>query len=128
MGRIRKSSLNTLVATGDINGSGNIHIRGVGGSINETVNYGALDVTRSFVKRYWYQVMGGNAQIYDYFHINAPDFEQDLIIGFSNGFNGHTDAKWEICLGHNQAKDYSIRDGNKSPVHVLKQNENRTHF
>ena len=127
--RIKKSTLNTLVATGGPNGSGNIHIRGVGGIMNETVNYGALDVTRFFDKQYWYQFMGGNAQIYDYFHVNAPDFEQDLIIGFSNSFTGHTDAKWEICLGHNQGKDHSIRDGNKKdPVLVLKHNINRSVF
>ena len=122
-------TLNTLVSTGGPNGYGNIHTRGVGGIMNEIVNYGALDVTRFFEKQYWYQVMGGNAQIYDYFHVNAPDFEQDLIIGFSNNFSEHADVKWEICLGHNQGKDHSIRDGNKKePVLVFKHNINRSVF
>ena len=92
------------------------------------INYGALDVSRYFDSRYWYQVMGGNAEKYDYFHINASDFN-NIFIGFSNGFTGHTDTKWEIVLGGWGGKQHVIRDRNRGPILAKKTNPNRfVHF
>ena len=88
------------------------------------IEYGVLDVSRFFNTRYWYQVMGGNAQIYDYFHINAPDFD-NIFIGFSNGFNGHDDDKWEIVLGGWGGKQHVIRYGNRKSILAKKSNPNR---
>ena len=92
------------------------------------IKYGPLNVTRFFDTRYWYQVMGGNAQIYDYFHINAPDFNNDIHIGFSNGFNGHKDDKWEIVLGGWGGKQHVIRYGNQKSNLAKKSNPNRSEF
>ena len=91
------------------------------------IEYGALDVTRFFNTRYWYQVMGGNAQIYDYFHINAPDFD-NIFIGFSNGFTGHDDDKWEIVLGGWGGKQHVMRYGNRKSILVKKNYPNRSEF
>ena len=89
------------------------------------IKYGALDVSRYFNTRYWYQVMGGNVQNYDYFHFNAPNFSNDIHIGFSNGFNGHNDAKWEIVLGGWSGKKHVIRARNQGPNLAQKSNSNR---
>ena len=37
-----------------------------------------------------------NAHEKNYFYISAPDFTKDLMIGFSNGYTGPSDDKWEI--------------------------------
>ena len=89
------------------------------------IKYGALDVSRYFNTRYWYQVMGGNVQNYDYFHFNATAFTGGLCIGFSNGFNGHKDAKWEIVLGGWGGKKHVIRAKNQGPYLAQKSNPNR---
>ena len=97
-------------------------------SITAEIKYGALDVSRYFDGRYWYQVMAGNAQNYDYFHFNAPDFSSDIHIGFSSGFTGHDDSKWEIVLGGWGGKKHVIRERSQPKV-VLnlaeKRNQNR---
>ena len=89
------------------------------------IKYGLLDISRFFQAKYQYQVMGGNAQTYDYFHINAPDFDKGINIGFSNGFNGHDDTKWEIVIGGWNGKEHVIRDRNRGPKLAQKKNPNR---
>ena len=89
------------------------------------IDYGALDVSRYFNTNNWYQVIGGNAQNYDYFHINAQDFSSDIFIGFSTGFNDHNDAKWEIVIGGWGGKQHVIRDRNRGPILASKTNSDR---
>ena len=72
--------------------------------------------------------MGGNLQIYDFIQINAPDFTKTLCIGFSNGFSGHNDDKWEIVLGGWGGKKHVIRHGNLNPILAQKSNSNRSYF
>lgn len=73
-------------------------------------------------------MMGGNAQIYNFFQIEAPDFVRNIFIGFSNAFNGHNDDKWEILLGGWGGKKHVIRYGNRSPTLASKSNSNRSYF
>ena len=54
----------------------------------------------------------GNAHEKDYFYISAPDFTKDLNIGFSNGYTGHRDKKWEIVAGGFFGREFVIRQGN----------------
>ena len=79
------------------------------------IEYGELDVIKSFDTQYNYQLIDQNALNYDFFHINAEDFTNDIHIGFSNGFNGHNDKKWEIVLGGWKGKQHVIRDQNQKP-------------
>ena len=83
------------------------------------IKYGELDVSKSFHTKYNYQLIDENALDYDFFHFNAEDFTNDIHIGFSNGFNGHNDKKWEIVLGGWGAKQHVIRDQNQSPAQGL---------
>ena len=80
--------------------------------------------------RYNYRVVDKKAQFKDYFHISAPDFGNDIHLGFSNGFSGHDDAKWEIVIGGWGGTQHVIRDGNQTPGHglVKKNNGNRTEY
>ena len=54
----------------------------------------------------------GNAHEKEYFHISAPNFTQDLGIGFSNGYTDHTDSKFEIIAGGWNGEEFVIRPGN----------------
>ena len=86
-----------------------------------------LDESKFVEAGYNYEMIVENAQNYDYFHFNAPDWSNDIHIGFSNGFSGHDDSKWEIVIGGWTGTKHVIRDGNASPTHglVQKQNPNR---
>ena len=83
------------------------------------IEYGELDVTKFFNTKYNYQLIDENALDYDFFHFNAKDFTYDIHIGFSNGFNGHNDKKWEIVLGGWAGKQHVIRDQNQKPARGL---------
>ena len=76
-----------------------------------------LDDTRKYANHYNHQpIDAGNAHEKDYFHVSAPDFNKDLVIGFSNGYTGHGDKKLEIILGGGSDKGprtlFGIRPGN----------------
>ena len=90
-------------------------------------NYCDLDESKFMAAGYNYEMIVENAQNYDYFQFNAPDFTNDIHIGFSNGFSGHDDSKWEIVIGGWTGTIHVIRDGNSSPLYglVKKQNPNR---
>merc|ERR1719421_1008745 len=92
--------------------------------------YGDLDVTKFFNTKYNYQLIDENVLDYDFFHFNAKDFTNDIHIGFSNGFNGHNDKKWEIVLGAWEGKQHVIRDQNQKPLQGLTtiKNNDRTQF
>ena len=91
-------------------------------------NYCGLDESKFVDAGYIYEMIVENAEnTNDYFQFNAPDFTNDILIGFSNGFNGHDDSKWEIVIGGWTGTKHVIRDGNSSPIYglVQKQNPNR---
>ena len=90
-------------------------------------NYCDLDKYKFVAAGYNYEMIFENAQNYDYFQFNAPDFTNDILIGISNGFSGHDDSKWEIVIGGWTGTIHVIRDGNSSPLYglVKKQNPNR---
>ena len=88
-------------------------------------NYCNLDVTKFVDAGYNYKIYLQNAQKYDYLQFNAPDFNNDIHIGFSNGFSGHDDSKWEIVIGGWEGLQHVIRDGNSLPPLVKKLNANR---
>lgn len=73
-----------------------------------------LDEDRFLGNSYNHQpIDAGNAQEKNYFHISAPDWTlAPLIIGFSDGYTDHNDAKWEIVLGGYSGKEFLIRPGN----------------
>ena len=72
-----------------------------------------LDDERNYPDSYNHQpVDAGNAHEKDYFHISAPNYPKDLCIGFSNGYTGHDDEKWEIVMGGNHGREFVIRPGN----------------
>ena len=79
------------------------------------MNYGELDVSRYFTRDYKYQLIENQAETYDYFQVNAPDFTHDINLGFSNGFKGHNDEKWEILIGGWRGIQHVMRDGNQRP-------------
>ena len=76
--------------------------------------------------------MGGNAQSYEYFHINASDFTNEIRIVFTTGFKGHKaivdkndkDTKWEMFLGGGNGKQHQIR-ARPFSRYVNKKNPNR---
>ena len=86
-----------------------------------------MDVSKHFPLKYDYQFIGNHVEYYDYFHFNAPDFSHGIHIGFSEGFKGHHDSKWEIVLGGWYGTRHLIRDKNQRPVEgiVSKNNSNR---
>ena len=88
-------------------------------------NYCNLDVTKFVDAGYNYKIYLQNAQKYDYLRFNAPDFNNDILIGFSNDFSGHDDSKWEIVIGGWEGLQHVIRDGNLLPPLVKKLNANR---
>ena len=88
-------------------------------------NYCNLDVTKFVDAGYNYKIYLQNAQKYDYLRFNAPDFNNDICIGFSNDFSGHDDSKWEIVIGGWEGLQHVIRDGNLLPPLVKKSNANR---
>ena len=88
-------------------------------------NYCDLDESKFVAEGYNYEMIVENAQNYDYFQFNAPDFTNDILIGFSNGFSGHDDSKWEIVIGGWEGLQHVIRDGNSLPPLVKKSNANR---
>ena len=90
-------------------------------------NYCDLDESQFVDAGYNYEMLVENAQNYDYFQFNASDFTNDIHIGFSNGFSGHDDSKWEIVIGGWTGTKHLIRDGNASPINglVQKQSPNR---
>ena len=53
----------------------------------------------------------GNAHKKAYFHISAPGLK-NLHIGFSNGYTGHNDDKWEAIAGGANGIEFVIRQGN----------------
>ena len=87
-------------------------------------NYCNVDETQFLPSGYNYQMILDNAHTYDYFQFNAPDFNNDVVIGFSNGFTGHDDSKWEIVLGAWFGTKDLIRDANLSPIEGLVQTNN----
>ena len=82
-----------------------------------------LDMIRRFTGEYYYQLIDGNAHTFDWFHISASDFSNDIHIGFSNGCKSHHDEKWEIVLGGWSGTRHVIRDGNQSPKYGLVKRE-----
>ena len=90
-----------------------------------------LDVSRFFGNAYFHQkIDDGKAHEKNYFHISAPDFTQDLAIGFSNGYTNHDDAKWEIVAGGRAGTEFVIRQGNccVPSLAVYRPFENRTEW
>ena len=83
-----------------------------------------FDETQFIPSGYNYQKILDDAHTYDYFQFNAPDFSNDVVIGFSNSFTGHDDAKWEIVLGAWFGTKDVIRDANLSPVEGIVQTNN----
>jgi len=82
--------------------------------------YCQLDREMGFGIKYNYQKVDGAAQFKDYFRIQATQiFENDIHLGFSDGFNGHNDDKWEIVIGGWSATKHVIRDGNQTPTEGL---------
>ena len=78
-----------------------------------------LDDTRHYADDYNHQpIDAGNAHEKDYFHFSAPDFTEDLTIGFSNGYTGHGDEKWEVIVGGGKGDSFSIRPGNAGRAQV----------
>ena len=92
------------------------------------MNNAKLDVSRFLNTRYWYQMMGGNVHVYDFVQIKAPNFKDNIFIGFSNGFSGHNDDKWEIVLGGWGGKKHVIRYGNRKSILAQKSDSNRSYF
>ena len=90
-------------------------------------NYCGLDESQFVEAGDQLEMLVENAQNYDYFQFNASDFTNDIHIGFSNGFSGHDDSKWEIVIGGWTGTIHVIRDENSSPLYglVKKQNPNR---
>ena len=90
-------------------------------------NYCDLDETNFVEAGYNYKIIAENAQNYEYFQLNAADFTNDIHIGFSNGFSGHDDSKWEIVIGGWSGTKHLIRDGNTTPLFglAIKENPNR---
>ena len=79
-----------------------------------------FDESRFFGDVYNHQpVDGGNAHEKDYFYISAPDFTNNLCIGFSNGYTDHNDKKWEIVAGGWSGREFIIRQGNAYTASVL---------
>ena len=93
--------------------------------MSSDIEYGELDVTKSFDTNYNYQLIDENALNYDFFHFNAEDFTNDIHIGFSNGFNGHNDKKWEIVIGGWGGTRHVIRDQNQGQALVKITNYDR---
>ena len=89
-----------------------------------------MDETRFLTNEYSHQAIDvGNAHEKNYYHISAPGFIQDLAIGFSNGYTGHTDAKWEIIAGGRRGTEFVIRKGNCCvPILARHRNEDRTQW
>ena len=83
-----------------------------------------LDESKFVEPGYSYEVIAQSAQIYDYFQFNAPDWSNDIHIGFQNGFSGHDDSKWEIVIGGWGGTKHVIRDANLTPGQGLVQKEN----
>jgi len=76
--------------------------------------YCNLNEKMTFDEKYRYQKVDSAANFKDYFRISS-NFDNDIHLGFSNGFNGHDDAKWEIVLGGWHAEKHVIRYGNQTP-------------
>lgn len=74
-----------------------------------------------------YRLIASDIQSYEYFHFTAADFTNSIHLGFSDGFNGHNDTKWEIVIGGFDGRQHLIRDQNLIPPFGLinKTNENR---
>ena len=80
--------------------------------------YCQLDESMNFGKKYRYQKVDSSANFKNYFRISS-DFSNDIHLGFSNGHNGHDDAKWEIVIGGWHATKHVIRNGNQTPTYGL---------
>ena len=73
-------------------------------------NCDSLDETRYVENIYNHQpIDDGNAHEKNYFYISAPDFTKDLVIGFSNGYTGPSDDKWEIIGGGYYGREFGIK-------------------
>jgi len=76
-----------------------------------------------------YRLIASNVQSYDYFHITAADFTSNIHLGFSDGFNGHNDTKWEIIIGGSDGRQHLIRYQNLTSafdqINKTQTNENR---
>lgn len=80
--------------------------------------YCALDENMTFPLRYKYQKVDSAAHFKDYFRISS-NFDNDIHLGFSDGYNNHDDAKWEIVIGGWFGKKHVIRYGNQEPKNGL---------
>ena len=86
-----------------------------------------LDMVRKFTGEYYYQLIDGNADTFDSFHISAPGFSNDIHLGFSKGCKSHDDEKWEIVLGGWVGTRHVIREGNQVPKYGLVKRESCSH-
>ena len=86
-----------------------------------------LDMVRKFTGEYYYQLIDGNADTFDWFHISAPGFSNDIHLGFSKGCKSHDDEKWEIVLGGWSGTRHVIREGNQVPKYGLVKRESCSH-
>ena len=77
---------------------------------------------------YQYKFIGKNIQNYPYLHFSAPNFTNDIVIGFSNDFNGDDDQKWEIVIGGWNGIRHVIRDQSLLPTFGLVQKKNPDRF
>ena len=80
--------------------------------------YCKLDENMDFPLKYKYQKVDSAAHFKDYFQISS-NFGNNIHLGFSDGFNGHDDAKWEIVIGGWFATKHVIREGNQVPKNGL---------
>ena len=89
----------------------------------------SLDDSRFLDNAYHHQVIDdGNAHEKTYFHISAPDFTMGLNIGFSNGYNGSKDEKWEIIAGGFFGREFAIRHYGKTGILIRHRNADITQW
>ena len=88
----------------------------------------SIDAVKVLSPGYNYQRLLNNAQNYEYFQFNAPNFNNDIHIGFSNGFTAHNDTKWEIVVGGWSGTKHVIREGNQYPIEGLVQKANADRY
>ena len=83
-------------------------------SCDTKAKYCKLSESINFDEKYRYRKVDSAAHFKNYFRISS-DFSNDIHLGFSNGHNGHDDAKWEIVIGGWHATKHVIRNGNQTP-------------
>ena len=83
-------------------------------SCDTKTKYCELDKRMDFPEKYNYQKVDSAAHFKDYFRFSS-DFSNDIVLGFSDGFNGHDDSKWEVVIGGWFADRHVIRFGNQTP-------------